>query len=143
MTSPGYNLHFTERVSGALTPLETLPHRSFPWSFGRDVASPVRKEKAEIRLSLRNEIQRHEPQFRKEHGLSYVWCDWFLGKRVKFEVHCGAPAPGVSSGRLCLYFRAPPVSDPHNAAKVPSGGGSVLFLSHAISLIPERIPNPF
>lgn len=50
VTSPGYNLHFTERVSGALTPLETLPHQSSPWPFGRDVARHVRKEKAEIRL---------------------------------------------------------------------------------------------
>lgn len=52
------------------------------------------KRKQKSGFSLRNATQRHGSQFRKEHGLSYVWCDWFLGKRVKFEVHCGAPAPG-------------------------------------------------
>lgn len=51
VTSPGYNLHFARRVRGALTPLETLPHQSSPWSCRRDGVKRVREEEAEIRLS--------------------------------------------------------------------------------------------
>lgn len=50
VTSPGYHLHFTERVHRALTPLETLPHRSSLWSFGRHGVRRFGAEKAESRL---------------------------------------------------------------------------------------------
>lgn len=102
VTSPGYNLHFARRVSEALTPLETLPHQSSPWSFGRDgVKRQVRKSRNQAFL----------------FGLQLRGLDPSSEKNVGSCIHCGAPAPRKPSGEQLLSYCVPPISDPHGDAK--------------------------
>lgn len=103
VTSPGYNLHFTERVSRALTPLETLPHQSSLSPWGEMGSSVIGKRKQTSSFSLHNVTQRHGPWFREERGLLSPW--W------------GSCTCEKASGKQLLSYSEPPVCDPYGGFK--------------------------
>lgn len=127
VTSPGYNLHFTERVRGAL-PLRRHYLISPPCGpLGEMGSGMLGKRQQKSGFSLRNVTQA-----------------WALVQKWTPESIVGLPSLGNYWGGSPFISLHPLfLSHTVGASYLPVGVLFFVFLSLAISLIPQHIPNPF